>query len=102
MTKSAKITRESYEPLLVNKKENIETLKIIGEGIACVDEVMERISMELKNEPITLKDRELKEMRVIEIPIEKHCDMTMHDAPYIEELVEHEKILPLVINDEPP
>ena len=41
-------------------------------------------------------------MIIIAIPIEKHCDRTIQDAPYIEELVEHEKTLPLVINDKPP
>ena len=99
---SAKITRESYEPLLLNKKEKIETLEIIGEWIAYVNEAMERISMQLEKQPITLKDKEPKEMSIIEIPLEKHYDRTIQDAPYIEEIVEHENILPLVINDNPP
>ena len=59
-------------------------------------------------------------MSMIEHPMEEHCDRVVHgalmihfdtihkdDAPYIEELVAHtttcsEKVLPIVIDDDPP
>ena len=58
--------------------------------------------MELEKGLTTPKDKEPKEMSLIEKPIEKHYDRSRQDTPYIDELIEHEQILPLVINDDLP
>ena len=68
---SVKITKE---------KENIENFKIIEEGIACVDDVMVGMLLELENELITLEERESKEVSLTKIHIEKYYDRDEHDA----------------------
>ena len=51
----------------------------------------EGTTIELKNEPITLEERESKEVSLTKIRVEKYYDRD-----------EHEKILLLVIYDDPP
>ena len=58
--------------------------------------------MELENGLTTLDDEKPKKMSIIEISIEYHCNRAIQDAPYIEELIEYENILPLAIYDDLP
>ena len=52
---------------------------------------MEGTTIELENEPITLEERDSKEVSLTKTQLEKYYDRD-----------EHEKILPLVIYDDPP
>ena len=88
------------------------------EGIACDDEPKVEASKELEKGLEKLEDEDPKEVRMIETPIEKHLDESIHDAiiiyydhihhddaPFIEKSVAHtitrsEKILPLVTDDD--
>ena len=53
---------------------------MIKEGIACVDEAMVGISMELEKESITLEERESMEVSLFKIQVEKYYDKDEHDA----------------------
>ena len=78
-------------PLPLYETKDVEKLEVIKEEIVCVDEALEGTTIELENELITLEERDSKEVSLTKIQVEKYYDRD-----------EHEKILPLVIYDDPP
>ena len=67
-------------PSLSFERKDVECFEKNEEGIACVDEIMIGIFMELGKEPMTLKDREPKDMSITNIHVEKLYDGDEHDA----------------------